>query len=73
MLKNITISADELVIRKAIEKANKERKKLDALFREWLNKYINHTNVENEYEQFMKRIRYVTPGRKFTREELNDR
>lgn len=73
MLKNITISADELVIRKAIEKANKERRNLDALFREWLNKYINHTNVENEYEQFMKRIRYVKPGRKFTRDELNER
>jgi hypothetical protein len=73
MLKNITLSAEDLVIQKAREKARNEKKTLNALFREWLNKYIHNTNLENEFEQFMERTGYVNPGRKFTREELNAR
>lgn len=73
MIKNITLSAEDLVIQKAREKARNEKKTLNALFREWLNKYIHNTNPENEFEKFMERTGYVNPGRKFTREELNAR
>ena len=73
MLKNITLSAEDLVIQKAREKARNEKKTLNALFREWLTKYIHNTNPENEFEQFMERTGYVNSGRKFTREELNAR
>jgi hypothetical protein len=36
MLKNITLSADEELIRKAREKAQKEHTTLNASFRQWL-------------------------------------
>ena len=73
MLRNITLSAEDLMIQKAREKARNEKKTLNALFREWLNKYTLNTNLESEFDQFMERTGYVNPGRKFTREELNAR
>jgi predicted transcriptional regulator YdeE len=73
MLKNITLSAEDLTIQKAREKAGKEQKTLNNLFREWLKRYINNTNMEDEFERFMERTGYVNPGKKFTKEELNAR
>ena len=73
MLKNITLSAEDLVIKKAREKARNEKKTLNALFREWLAQYTRNTNLEYEFDQFMERTGYVNPGKKFTREELNAR
>ena len=73
MLKSITLSAEDLLIQKARDKARKEKKTLNALFREWLDGYIHNKTLENRYEQFMDRTGYVNPGKKFTREELNAR
>jgi hypothetical protein len=73
MLKNITLSAEELLLIKAREKAQKEHKSLNQLFREWLKKYINNANIENEFDAFMQKVSYVDAGKKFTRDDMNAR
>ena len=73
MLKNITLSADEELIRKAREKAQGEHTTLNSTFRRWLRQYANKNTRTTDYQAFMDSLNYARPGRKFSREELNER
>jgi len=73
MMKNITLSADEDLIRKARERAMREKRSLNEAFREWLERYVARERAAEEYDELMKRLSYVRAGRKFTREEMNER
>jgi hypothetical protein len=73
MLKNITLSAEEELIKKAREKAGHERTTLNASFRQWLKQYIGRNTKTVDFDEFMKQLNYVKPGRHFSREELNER
>lgn len=74
MNKNITLSAEEVLIQKARQKAVSEKKTLNMLFRGWLKGYVHKTDGAVGFDLLMKRLDYVrTGGRKFTREELNER
>ncbi len=73
MIKNITLSAEERMIQKAREKAQRQRTTLNALFREWLARYINRQAAGSEYGELMERLSYARPGRHFSREEMNER
>jgi len=73
MLKNITLSADEELIRKARHKAQQERTTLNETFRHWLKQYVNSGIQGSEYESLMKSLNYAQPGKTFSRDELNER
>ncbi|HTE22548.1 MAG TPA: DUF6364 family protein [Candidatus Limnocylindria bacterium] len=72
-MKNITLSADEKLIEAARERARSQNTTLNNLFREWLKQYTDRERAVREYNELMKRLSYVQPGRKFTREEMNER
>ena len=74
-VKNITLSADEHLIEQARKTARAQHKTLNAAFREWLEQYTlqNDGDVE-EFDRLMERLRgRVIAGRKFTRDEMNER
>ena len=73
MHKNITLSADEELIRKVRDKAKREKTTLNANFRVWLRQYLNRNTKTADYQAFMDSLAYVKPGRKFSRDELNER
>lgn len=73
MLKNITLSADGELIQKAREKANKEHTTLNATFRQWLKQYTYRNTKTIDYKDFMDQLNYASPGRQFSREDLNER
>jgi len=73
MIKNITLSAEEELIRKAREKARRERTTLNATFRQWLQQYASRSAKTADYRSFMDSLSYANPGRKFSRDELNER
>jgi len=73
MKKNITLSAEELLIKKAREKAAREKKSLNTVFREWLARYVGQETSSSRYGDLMNRLSYARPGRKFSREEMNER
>lgn len=73
MLKNITLSADEKLIKKAREKAQREFTTLNASFRQWLKQYTNSTLKIKDYDLLMQSLKYVKIGKKFTRAEMNER
>jgi len=73
MLKNITLSAEEKLIRKAREKARQEHTTLNAYFRQWLKQYVTRSTRTTDYIKFMDSLNYANPGKKFSRDELNER
>ena len=71
--KNITLSASSETIERARLRAREQRTTLNAAFREWLEHYSGGRPTAAEYRQIMSQLRHVRPGRKFTREEMNQR
>ncbi len=74
-MKNITLSADERLIEAARERARSEHTTLNAEFRRWLGHYSMREDRARAYESLMQdlRERVKTGGRKFTRDEMNER
>jgi hypothetical protein len=72
-LKNITLSADEDLIRRARERAESENTTLNAEFRRWLAQYAEKPGTLAEFSAIMAGMEYAQPGKKFTRDELNER
>lgn len=75
VIKNITLSADEGLIEAARERARTEHTTLNEQFRLWLADYARS---EQQAERAMATVRELrgklrTGGRKFTREEMNER
>jgi len=77
MLRNITLSAEESTIAAARAKAAAQSTTLNALFRQWLEDYTTqkkkYKEWEREFDALMERLSYAQPGRRFTREEANER
>ncbi len=73
MLKNITLSAEDNLISEARKKASRENTTLNAQFRLWLNQYTGVGLKDSDYKMLMESLSYAEPGRKFTREEMNER
>ncbi len=73
MIKNITLSADESLIRLARHRAQEEHKSLNIIFREWIKRYVGSENRSKEYQRIMKQLSHIHSGRHFTREEMNER
>ena len=73
-MKNITLSADEALIRKAREAAQRRHSTLNHEFREWLQRYVAGAEASaTHYEQLMNKLAYVEAGKSFTRDEFNER
>lgn len=73
MIRNITLSADEVLINQARKKAEQEKTSVNKLFREWIARYVNRDNVASSYDRLMESLTTVNSGKKFTREEMNER
>ncbi len=74
-MKNITLSADENLIEAARRRAQTERTTLNAQFRLWLESYAG---LGRQADMALAAIHTLqgsifTGGRKFTRDEMNER
>ena len=74
MTKNITFSADEALIEEAREVARADNTTLNEQFRLWLEQYARRRRAEKAMRVVTElQSRINTGGRKFTREEMNER
>ena len=73
MLKNITLSADEQLIARGREEAERHGTTLNAEFRLWLAAFVEQERAALSYHELMGQLAYAHPGRPFTREEMNAR
>ena len=72
-MKNITLSAAEQLIRQARLLAKSQHKTLNAMFREWLEQFTARSGGAREFDALMKRLKHVQAGRRFSRDEMNER
>jgi hypothetical protein len=72
-MKNITFSADEAAINRAREVARSEHRALNDAFREWLTQYGSRRVSAADIKELYNSLRHVNAGRKFTRDEMNER
>ena len=75
MLRNITLSADDLLIARARDKAEAAQSSLNLEFRKWLSDYANtqdHAAVAR-FRDAMKQLSKVDAGRSFSRDDMNER
>ena len=73
MLKNVTLSAEDRLIAQARQRAQRERKTLNAAFREWLAAYVGKGAGAGRFRSLTSKLKQVSAGRKFSRDELNER
>ena len=74
-MKNITLSADENLIAAARQRAVSEHTTLNEQFRLWLENYVRREQRAAEAMRVMRELQgsIFTGGRKFTRDEMNER
>ena len=72
-MKNITLSANEHLIEQARLVAKAQHKTLNAAFREWLEQFTRESGNAQEFTSLMKRLQHIRTGRRFTRDEMNER
>lgn len=74
-MKNITLSADEKLIQAARDRARAEQTTLNNEFRRWLESYAVRDDRVRAYDALMSELRgrAGTGGRRFSREEMNER
>ncbi|OGO30864.1 MAG: hypothetical protein A2Z16_09610 [Chloroflexi bacterium RBG_16_54_18] len=68
MRKNITLSVDEDLIRRARQQAARENTSLNQLFRRWLVEYVEGSAEAAEFYALMSRLDHVQPGKTLTRD-----
>ncbi len=74
-MKNITLSADESLIEAARKRASTENTTLNEQFRQWLSRYVHRDGQAEKAMQVIRELQVAvdTGGRKFTRDEMNER
>jgi hypothetical protein len=74
-MRNITLSADERLIEAARERARAEHTTLNEEFRRWLAEYARQKQKAETAMSVVRQMRkYVrTGGRRFSRDEMNER
>ncbi len=73
MLKNVTLSADESLIRQARKNAQQEHTTLNSMFREWLTRYVRQKQSTTDYESMMQDLSYARANQCYSRDEMNER
>lgn len=73
VVRNVTLSAEETLIQRARDKAQREKTTLNEQFRLWLIRYVQKEVPAKEYESLMQDLSYARAGRHFSRDDLNER
>jgi len=71
MRRNITFRAERELIEKARRRAQRNHTSLNAEFLRWLQQYAGTPHTAVDVEKLLENYRYVVPGRKYTRDEMN--
>ncbi len=74
-MRNVTFSADERIIEAARARARQERTTLNEQFRRWLEVYATREDRARDAMRVIEELRATvrTGGRRFTRDERNER
>jgi len=72
-MKNVTFSAEEHLIEQARLVARMQKTTLNGAFREWLEQFTARSGGGADFDQLMKKLKRVKTGRRFSRDDFNER
>ena len=72
-MRNITLSAEEILIEQARLVAQARRTTLNAAFREWLEQYAAQSGAGAAVDALMLRLRHLKSSGPYSRDEMNER
>jgi hypothetical protein len=72
-VRKIIFRAEQSTIERAREVARSEGKTSEDAFREWLDWYASRNVTREEIEALYRSLKQVDAGRKFSRDEMNER
>jgi hypothetical protein len=72
-MKRIIFHTEERLIEEARRVAKSQNTTLSGAFREWLKAFASQTGCTREFDKLMALLRHVRAGRRFTRDEMNER
>jgi hypothetical protein len=72
-MKNVTLSADDDLIERARQVARAQKTTLNDAFREWLAQFAAGAGDGHAFDALMKDLSHVNSGRRFSRDEMNER
>jgi hypothetical protein len=72
-MKRITLNAEEHLIEQARLIARSQHKTLNEVFREWLREFTAGATQGQKFDALMKCLRHVKAGRRFERDQMNQR
>jgi hypothetical protein len=72
-MRNVTLSAEEELIERARLVARQRHTTLNEAFREWLHQFTASSGDVKQFDELMSRLRPLRAGRRFTRDEMNER
>jgi predicted transcriptional regulator len=72
-MRNITLSAEDELIDRARLVAMQRHTTLNEAFREWLAQFTASASDLKQFDELMSRLTPMKAGRRFTREEMNER
>ena len=73
MVQNITLSAEKVLIERARLRAQAQKTTLNAEFRRWLMQYTEYPQTVADLALIMDQLSYAQAGKRFTRDEMNER
>ena len=71
-MRNITLSAEEDLIKQARSVARSQKSTLNQLFRNWLAELASQSDREKRIRELDLRLSYVNAGQKFSRDQMNE-
>lgn len=72
-MKNITLSADERLLEKAREKARREQRSFNDVFRAWLEEWTGTVDRTADYDELMKDLSVCESAGPYSRDAMNER
>jgi hypothetical protein len=72
-MRNITLSAEDELIDRARLVAMQRHTTLNEAFREWLAQFTASSSDVKQFDELMSRLTPMKAGRRFTRDEMNER
>lgn len=73
MALNVTLSAEESLLRSARRKAVAEHTSLNELFQGWLRGYVSKSSTRDSYPRLMEKLSAVEAGGRWSRDDRNAR
>ena len=70
---NVTFAINENLVKRARAKASRQNRSLNRVFGEWLQHYVEQDVAARNFDAIMHELARTKAGKRFSRDEMNER